>query len=95
MPLSSPASPRRGSQRIRSDKPVQWVRVRDEDTGHEFDVRPQSIRPGRNLTELVDYPPNRTSQPRSPKHAVAKDGRPSSTRRAAPAPADSEGVDQQ
>lgn len=58
-----------------------WIRVRDDITGDEYDVHERSLRPG--FTPIGDYPPNTGpgARPRPAKIAVAKDGT-----RAAPKP---------
>jgi hypothetical protein len=55
----------------------EWVRVRDKDTGHEYDVAPSAVRDDAHEV-LEDYPPNSgtTARPRPPKHRVDKDGKP-------------------
>lgn len=56
-----------------------WVRCRDRETGHEFDLQEQDIRIEENTVEVLkDYEPNEssTARPRPPKHRVGKDGLP-------------------
>lgn len=54
---------------------IQFVRVRDLSTGHEFDVPEQAVDP-EAYEVLPDYPPNETGVPRPAKHRVDKDGEP-------------------
>lgn len=51
-----------------------WLRVRDNDTGHEYDVAEGDPRIGKSMELVKDYPPNsgRTATPRPPKHRVHK-----------------------
>lgn len=56
-----------------------WVRCRDRETGHEFDLSPEDIRIADDAVEVLkDYPPNTglTAQPRPAKHRVDKAGQP-------------------
>lgn len=59
-----------------------WVRCRDDTTGHEVDVHAQSLRPG--LTPIPGYPPNSGpgAIPRPAKHHVDKAGKPARPRTA-------------
>lgn len=57
----------------------EWVRCRDRDTGHEFDLSPEDIRvQDGSVDVLEDYPENTglTAQPRAPKYRVDKAGKP-------------------
>jgi hypothetical protein len=50
-----------------------WVRCRDRDTGHEFDLHADDLRVTDGTVEvLTDYPENTglTATPRPPKHRV-------------------------
>jgi hypothetical protein len=54
-----------------------WVRCRDRETGHEFDLAPEDIRIADDSVEVLkDYPEvsGLTAQPRPPKHRVDKAG---------------------
>lgn len=61
-----------------------WVRCRDRETGHEFDLQTEPIldyRLEKDLVEVLkDYPENTglTALPRAAKHRVDKAGNPSS-----------------
>lgn len=58
-----------------------WVRCRDRETGHEFDLQEQDIRIEEDSVEVLkDYPVHEglTATPRPPKHRVTKTGAPSS-----------------
>jgi hypothetical protein len=60
----------------------EWVRCRDRDTGHEFDLSPEDIRVQDGSVEVLkDYPENSglTAQPRPAKYRVDKSGQPAST----------------
>jgi hypothetical protein len=60
----------------------EWVRCRDRDTGHEFDLSPEDIRVQDGSVEVLeDYPENAssTAQPRPAKYRVDKSGLPVST----------------
>lgn len=46
-----------------------FIRVRDKDTGHEYDVADSAIDPKAHEI-LKDYPPNDTGLPRPAKHRV-------------------------
>lgn len=63
-----------------------WLRVRDKQTGHEYDVAPNSaaIRSGA-VEVLADYPKNSglTARPRPAKHRTTKAGRPARKQQAA------------
>lgn len=57
----------------------EWVRCRDRDTGHEFDLSPEDIRVQDGSVEVLkDYPENAssTAQPRPAKYRVDKSGQP-------------------
>jgi hypothetical protein len=57
----------------------EWVRCRDLDTGHEFDLSPEDIRVQDGSVEVLkDYPENKglTAQARAPKFRVDKAGQP-------------------
>lgn len=57
----------------------EWVRCRDRDTGHEFDLSPEDIRVQDGSVEVLeDYPENTglTAQPRPAKYRVDKSGQP-------------------
>lgn len=63
-----------------------FVRVRDKDTGHEYDLSPQDSRVRDGVVEVLeDYPQNTgaSARPRPAKHRTDKTGRPI-TRKAAP-----------
>lgn len=51
---------------------AKWIRVRDNQTGDEFDINERSVRPG--LTVLDDYPENTGRHPRPAKIRRDKDG---------------------
>ena len=56
-----------------------WVRCRDPDTGHEYDLSDRDARVRRGLVEvLTRYPRNAGTgaRPRPAKHRVDKAGRP-------------------
>lgn len=56
-----------------------WVRCRDRDTGHEYDLSDRDHRVRNNLVDVIkDYPPNTgsTARPRPAKHRTNKAGRP-------------------
>lgn len=49
-----------------------WVRCRDRDTGHEYDLDDTDARVRRGVVEvLTDYPVNRGREPRPAKHRAA------------------------
>jgi hypothetical protein len=48
---------------------IQFVRVRDKDTGHEYDVVESAIDPAAQ-EPVESYPPNLTGQARPPKHRI-------------------------
>lgn len=55
--------------------PALFVRVKDKDTGHEYDVRAGKVQPDLQTVVKDDlYPPS--ERPRAPKHNVTKAGRP-------------------
>lgn len=54
---------------------IQFVRVRDLSTGHEFDIPEQAVDP-EAYEVLTDYPPNETGIPRPAKHRVTKAAQP-------------------
>lgn len=65
-----------------------WLRCRDKDTGHEFDLSPEDIRIADGSVEvLTDYPENSssTARPRPAKHRVDKAGQPHTPQAAEPA----------
>lgn len=66
----------------------EWVRVRDKDTGHEYDVAASAVRADAHEV-LADYAPNvgSTARARPAKHRVDKAGKPG-TRNRRPAAAD-------
>ncbi|MET7395622.1 hypothetical protein ABZS66_19240 [Dactylosporangium sp. NPDC005572] len=53
-----------------------WIRVKDDVTGHEFDVEERALRPG--VTPIASYPANSgpNARPRPAKTLVDKDGKP-------------------
>ena len=52
-------------------RPV-WVRCRDRDTGHEYDLHVSDARVRNNVVEvLASYPPNLTNRPRRAKHRIS------------------------
>lgn len=56
-----------------------WLRCRDRETGHEFDLAPEDIRIEQDTVEVLkDYPENSsaTALPRAAKHRVDKAGTP-------------------
>lgn len=56
-----------------------WLRCRDRETGHEFDLAPEDIRIEQDTVEVLkEYPENSsaTAQPRAAKHRVDKAGNP-------------------
>lgn len=63
-----------------------WIRVRDKQTGHEYDVAPNAhaIRSGA-VEVLADYPKNSglTARPRPVKHRTSKAGKPATRKQAA------------
>jgi len=50
---------------------IEFVRVRDKDTGHEYDVVATAVDPEAHEV-LKDYPPNLTGIPRPAKHRTDK-----------------------
>lgn len=61
-----------------------WVRCRDPDTGHEYDLSDRDARVRRSLVEvLTRYPRNAGTgaRPRPAKHRVDKAGRPTQFRK--------------
>lgn len=50
---------------------IEFVRVRDKDTGHEYDVAATAVDPAAHEV-LKDYPPNLTGIPRPAKHRTDK-----------------------
>lgn len=68
----------------------EWIRCRDPQTGHEFDVLAHNT--GRGVEPIPGYPPNKgpNAAPRPAKHCTDKAGQPASPRprktRAAPEP---------
>jgi len=61
---------------------VVWVRCRDRDTRHEYDLHEDDarVRDGR-VEVLTDYPPNEGRDPRPAKHRVDITGNPMPARR--------------
>jgi hypothetical protein len=58
--------------------PMLFVRVKDKDTGHEYDVRAGKVKPG--LQEVIktdQYPPSQVQ--RDAKHNVTKAGKAATT----------------
>lgn len=53
---------------------IQFVRVRDNATGHEYDVVDTAVDPDAHEV-LTKYPPNLTGIPRPAKHRTAKGAR--------------------
>lgn len=52
-----------------------WVRVRDKDTGHEYDLSARDSRVKHGVVEVLnDYPPNTGRSPRPAKHRTTKTG---------------------
>lgn len=69
-----------------------WLRCRDHDTGHEFDLHENDLRVRTGRVEVLeDYPPNTgsTARPRPAKHRTTKAGR--STRKQAAVSAEDTG----
>lgn len=59
-----------------------WLRCRDRETGHEFDLAPDDIRIAEDTVEVLKgYPENAglTARPRPAKHRVDKAGQPLSS----------------
>ena len=55
--------------------PNLYVRVKDKDTGHEYDVRAGRVRPQfEDVIKSDEYPPSNTQ--RAAKHNVTKAGKP-------------------
>lgn len=50
---------------------IQFVRVRDKATGHEYDVVESAVDPEAHEV-LKDYPENTTGVPRPAKHRITK-----------------------
>jgi hypothetical protein len=50
---------------------IQFVRVRDLSTGHEYDVVESAVDDAAQKV-LTDYPPNQTGQARPAKHRITK-----------------------
>ena len=50
---------------------IPFVRVRDKDTGHEYDVTESAVDPDAHEV-LPKYPPNLTGIPRPAKHRITK-----------------------
>ena len=50
---------------------IQFVRVRDVSTGHEYDVPEQAVDPAAHEV-LTDYPSNDVGIPRPAKHRTTK-----------------------
>lgn len=57
---------------------IQFVRVRDTSTGHEYDVVDTAVDDAAH-TVLTDYPPNLTGQARPAKHRIFKATAPAAT----------------
>ena len=57
---------------------IQFVRVRDKDTGHEYDVIVSAVDDAAH-TVLKDYPSNQTGQVRPPKHRILTAGKTANT----------------
>lgn len=56
-----------------------WIRVKDRDTGHEYDLHEEDPRLRTDVVEVIKgYPANSssTAQARAPKHRVDKAGQP-------------------
>lgn len=63
-------------------RPVRWIRVRDKDVGHEFDVAPSAFDPEVHaLVKSAAYPDLRgdTAQSRPAKFRTDKAGQPVNT----------------
>lgn len=59
--------------------PDLYVRVKDNDTGHEYDVRARNVRPKlQTVIKSEEYPPSQTQRPA--KHNVTKAGRPAAAK---------------
>lgn len=55
---------------------IEFIRVRDKDTGHEYDV----VTPDPAAHEVLSkYPPNLTGYPRPAKHRLTKATTPAAT----------------
>lgn len=65
-----------------------WVRVRDPETGHEYDLHRTANFTGVEI--LKDYPPNNKRDPRPMKPRTDKDGTPA--KRGIAKPADTQGA---
>lgn len=70
------AVPARGQRR-------EWVRVKDDSTGHEYDVQKGALRKG--MTPIPGYEVHIGPRPRPTKHYVGKDGQPRKYTTGAPA----------
>ena len=57
---------------------IEFVRVRDKDTGHEYDVAASAVDPKAHEV-LTDYPPNLTGIARPAKHRTDKAAQPAPT----------------
>lgn len=57
---------------------IQFVRVRDNQTGHEYDVVDTAVDPDAQEV-LSKYPPNLTGIPRPAKHRTTKATTPAAT----------------
>ena len=57
---------------------IQFVRVKDVSTGHEYDVVESAIDPDAQEV-LTKYPPNLTGIPRPAKHRITKATTPAAT----------------
>lgn len=52
-----------------------WIRCRDKDTGHEYDLDSRDARIRMEIVEVIeDYPLNEGRFPRPAKHRVSKAG---------------------
>lgn len=71
-----------------------WVRCKDPETGHEYDLSDRSIQVREGRVEVLEnYPTNDspTARPRRAKHRTTKAGRPSRKSEAEPTSADQTG----
>jgi len=57
---------------------IQFVRVKDTSTGHEYDVVDTAVDPDAQEV-LTKYPPNLTGIPRPAKHRITKATTPAAT----------------
>ena len=57
---------------------IQFVRVKDTSTGHEYDVVESAVDPDAHEV-LTKYPPNLTGIPRPAKHRIIKATAPAAT----------------